>query len=109
MELAIIFVSWNTREILRQCLQSVYASQTDKEFEVWVVDNGSIDGSVEMITESFPSAKLISNDKNVGFAHANNQAIESSSSKYLMLLNPDTVIPTTLAIAKMEQKLKRRK
>ena len=76
MDLTIIIVSWNTREILRQCLQSVFASQTSKKFKVWVVDNGSTDGSGQMIKEFFPQVQIISNDDNVGFAHANNQAIK---------------------------------
>lgn len=92
MDLAIIIVSWNTREILRQCLQSVFASQTTKKFKVWVVDNGSSDGSGQMIEDFFPQIQMISNDDNVGFAHANNQAIKASSSDYVMLLNPDTVV-----------------
>lgn len=92
MDLAIIIVSWNTREILRRCLQSVFASQTSKKFKVWVVDNGSTDGSVQMIKEFFPQSQIISNDDNVGFAHANNQAIKDSSGEYVMLLNPDTVV-----------------
>ena len=92
MELTIIIVSWNTREILRQCLQSVFASQTTKNLKVWVVDNGSSDGSGQMIEDLFPQVQIISNDDNVGFAHANNQAIKASSSDYVMLLNPDTIL-----------------
>jgi GT2 family glycosyltransferase len=92
MDLAIIIVSWNTREILRHCLQSVFASQTTKKFKVWVVDNGSSDGTGQMIKEFFSQIQIISNDDNVGFAHANNQAIMDSSGDYVMLLNPDTVV-----------------
>ncbi len=92
MDIAIIIVNWNTRDILGQCLQSVFASQTAKQFEVWVVDNGSSDGSKQMIKESYPRTRLISNGDNVGFARANNQAVELSSGDYVMLLNPDTVV-----------------
>jgi GT2 family glycosyltransferase len=92
MDVSIIIVNWNTRELLSQCLQSVYASRTTKEIEVWVVDNGSTDGSVEMVRENYPQANLTVNEKNVGFAHANNQAIKRSSGDTVLLLNPDTVV-----------------
>lgn len=92
MDIAIIIVNWNTRDILGQCLQSVFASQTAKQFEVWVVDNGSSDGSKQMIKDSYPRTRLISNCDNVGFARANNQAVELSSGDYVMLLNPDTMV-----------------
>jgi N-acetylglucosaminyl-diphospho-decaprenol L-rhamnosyltransferase len=92
MDVSIIIVNWNTRELLSQCLQSVYASQTTKEIEVWVVDNGSSDGSVEIVRENYPQVNLTVNIKNVGFAHANNQALKRSSGDTLMLLNPDTVV-----------------
>lgn len=92
MDLAIIIVNWNTRDILEQCLHSVYSSQTTKQFEVWVVDNGSSDGSELMIKEKFPQTRLITNIDNVGFAQANNQAIDNSIGDYVLLLNPDTVV-----------------
>jgi len=92
MDVSIIIVNWNTRELLSQCLQSIYASRTTKEIEVWVVDNGSTDGSVEMVRENFPQVEITVNEKNVGFAHANNQAIKRSSGDTVMLLNPDTVV-----------------
>lgn len=60
--------------------------------EVWVVDNNSVDGSVEMVTEKFPSVKLIANKENLGFSKANNQAIRQSNAEYMLLLNPDTVL-----------------
>ena len=92
MELSIVIVNWNTRDVLEQCLKSIYASQTTKQFDVWVVDNSSSDSSVQMVRESFSRVRLIANEGNVGFAHANNQAINNSSGEYVMLLNPDTVI-----------------
>jgi len=92
MDVSIIIVNWNTQEILSQCLNSIYTSRTAKKFEVWVVDNGSSDASVKMIMESYPQVRLIANEKNVGFAHANNQAFIQSSGEIVMLLNPDTVI-----------------
>jgi len=92
MDLSIIIVNWNTRDLLAQCLQSVYAHPPEGEFEVWVVDNASTDGSAEMVRERFPQARLIRNAENVGFARANNQAIRQSSGRYVLLLNPDTEV-----------------
>ena len=96
MDLSIIIVSWNTREILAGCLHSVFESETSRQFEVLVVDNASTDGSGDMIREVYPQTLLFSNQENVGFARANNQAIASSSGKYVMLLNPDTVVDNTV-------------
>jgi len=92
MDLAIIIVNWNTRDILEQCLHSVYSSKTTKHIDVWVVDNGSSDGSERMILEKYPQTRLITNNDNVGFAQANNQAITNSKGDYVLLLNPDTVV-----------------
>jgi len=92
LDLSIVIVNWNTQDILTECLHSIFASRTNNYYEVWVVDNGSTDGSVQMIKEGYPQVELIANKENVGFAHANNQAINQSSGEYVMLLNPDTVI-----------------
>lgn len=92
MDLTIIIVNWNTRELLDKCLASVYASQTNLKFDVWVIDNQSFDNSIEMIRENYPNTILIKNENNVGFAQANNQAINKSSSEFVMLLNPDTIV-----------------
>ncbi|MFL7892992.1 MAG: glycosyltransferase family 2 protein [Anaerolineales bacterium] len=92
MDVSIIIVNWNTRDLLSQCLRSIFASRTTKEIEVWVVDNGSTDDSVEMVREDFPQVEITVNEHNVGFAHANNQAIKRSSGDTVMLLNPDTLV-----------------
>lgn len=92
MDLSIIIVNWNTRELLAQCLSSVYAYPPISSFEVWVVDNASKDNSIEMIKGRFPQVRLIENQANVGFARANNQAIRESTGKYVLLLNPDTEV-----------------
>ncbi len=95
--LSIIIVTWNTRELLAQCLDSVYANPPDAPFDVWVVDNASSDGSAAMVRQRFPHVHLIENGENVGFARANNQAIRASSGEYALLLNSDTIIqPGTL-------------
>lgn len=92
MDLSIVIVSWNTRKLLEGCLSSIYANPPRDSFEVFVVDNASADGSVEMLRESFPQVQIIENSKNIGFARANNQAIERTKGRYLLLLNPDTEI-----------------
>lgn len=90
--LSILIVSWNTCDILDQCLQSVFANPPDCSFEVLVVDNASTDGSVAMVRERYPQVRLIQNQSNLGFAGANNQAIRASSGGYVLLLNPDTKV-----------------
>jgi len=92
MDLSIIIVNWNTKEYLQKCLGSIYAYAPQIAFEIWVVDNNSQDQSIEMLKNKFPQVKLIVNRQNVGFAKANNQAIRKSSGKYILLLNPDTVV-----------------
>lgn len=92
INLSIIIVSCNTRNILRNCLESIFENIKDIDFEVWVVDNASSDGSLEMIEKEFPEVKTIANKENLGFAKANNQAIKKVEGKYIFLLNPDAVI-----------------
>lgn len=92
MDLSIVIVSWNTREILAQCLRSVVRHPPSGTFDVWVVDNDSTDGSAQMIKEDFPDVRLIENRENIGFAPANNQAIRASDGEYVLLLNPDTEV-----------------
>lgn len=92
MDLSILVVNWNTRDLLEECLKSIYSNVHKISFEVWVVDNGSSDGSREMIKEQFPQVGLIENKDNLGFARANNQAIKRSSGKYELLLNSDTLV-----------------
>lgn len=91
-ELSIIIVDWNTRDLLRDCLSSVYDETRVTSFEVFVVDNASSDGSVEMVKREFPQVRLIENRENLGFARANNQGIKQSRGSYILLLNPDTVV-----------------
>ena len=85
-------VNWNTRDLLRGCLKSIYENPPQMEYEVFVVDNASTDGSWEMVKREFPDIKLIRNQENLGFARANNQALRESKGKYILLLNPDTII-----------------
>ncbi len=89
---SILIVSWNTREILRDCLRTVYEQTKNVPFEVIVVDNASADGSVEMVRTAFPQAVLRANTTNRGFAAANNQGIEVAQGRYVLLLNSDTLV-----------------
>lgn len=97
MDLSIVIVSYNVREKLQKNLESIYNSLGDFSFEVFVVDNNSIDNSAEMVEEFFPQVHLIKNDKNLGFSVANNMAIKKASGNFILLLNPDMrLFPETL-------------
>jgi len=92
MKLSVIIVNYNVEFFLEQCLNSVFIALKHAEGEVFVVDNNSIDGSVEMVKTKFPQVKLIANKDNVGFSRANNQALRIATGEYHLLLNPDTIV-----------------
>ena len=92
LDLSIIIVSFNTCEVLVDCLRSVYAHTVDLSFEVFVVDNDSKDGSADRIESEFTAVKLIRNSDNTGFSVANNQAIKMTKGRYVVLLNSDTLL-----------------
>lgn len=92
IDISVIIVNYNVEYFLEQCLNSVFNALKTIKGEVFVVDNNSIDGSVEMVKTRFPNVKLIANKHNAGFSKANNQAIVLSEGKYVLLLNPDTVV-----------------
>ena len=92
MKLSVIIVNYNVKAFLEQALLSAQKAAQKVPTEIFVVDNDSVDGSVEMVREKFPDVKLIANKKNVGFSAANNQAILESKGDYVLLLNPDTVV-----------------
>lgn len=92
MRLSVIIVNYNVEFFLEQCLNSVYSGLKHVDGEVFVVDNNSIDGSVEMVKAKFPDVHLIANKDNVGFSRANNQALKIAKGDYHLLLNPDTIV-----------------
>ncbi|MCC6720871.1 MAG: glycosyltransferase [Bacteroidia bacterium] len=92
MKLSVIIVNYNVKYFLEQCLKSVLKSAKGIDCEIWVVDNNSVDGSVEMLKEKFDNVNLIENKENSGFSKANNLAINKSKGEYILLLNPDTVV-----------------
>ena len=100
IDVSIIVVNWNVRELLRECLRSTLEDGgiPAERLELIVVDNDSRDGSVDMVRAEFPQLPLIANTDNVGFGRANNQALPLCHGRYVLLLNPDTrVLPGALA------------
>jgi len=91
-QISVVIVNRNTKELLRNCLDSLPAGFLDIAYEVWVVDNGSADGSADMVAEEYADIHLIRNDDNLGFAWANNQALERVKTPLALLLNSDTVL-----------------
>lgn len=90
--LSICIVSWNTRDYLRACLQSLRETAGELQTEIIVVDNASTDGSAEMVRDEFPETTLIANSVNQGYARGNNQALRAASGEFRLLLNPDVVV-----------------
>ncbi|HAK00101.1 MAG TPA: glycosyl transferase family 2 [Bacteroidales bacterium] len=98
VDLSVVIVSYNVAYFLDQCLKSVILSGKNLNMEIIVVDNNSVDNSLEMLYSQYPEIKVIANPRNVGFSTANNQAIAQSKGRYILLLNPDTVVePNTLS------------
>jgi GT2 family glycosyltransferase len=91
-DLSIVIVNWNTRDMLRDVLASVYSGVGTLKTEVWVVDNASDDDSVKMVERDFPQVCLITNTENCGFAAANNQALRLARARHHLLLNSDTLV-----------------
>jgi len=92
MDLSVIIVNYNVRYFLEQCLHSVRKASENTGCEIFVVDNNSGDGSCSMVIRQFPEVRLIRNLHNAGFSAANNQAIRLSTGKFILLLNPDTLV-----------------
>ena len=92
MDVSIIIVNYNTKELLKNCLISIFEQTKNIAFEVIVSDNGSIDGSIEMIKTTFPQVILLENKKNLGFGAANNRGLEISKGEFVFYLNSDTIL-----------------
>lgn len=92
VDISICMVSFNSEKVLPNCLKSIYASSPSVTREIILVDNNSVDGTVNMVENTFPDVKLIVNNKNVGFSKATNQALRMSGGRYLLWLNCDTII-----------------
>ena len=92
VDISIIIVNWNTKELLIDCLISVFQTVKNVTFEVWLVDNASTDGSVETAKDRFPEIRVIENQENLGYAVANNRALKRMRGRYALLLNTDAVL-----------------
>jgi GT2 family glycosyltransferase len=91
-DVSIVIVNYYSTELLKDCLDSIYNFTKGIDFEIIVVDNGSVAGELENLIKGFPRIKLIKNDSNKGFGTANNQGVEAASGKYVLLLNNDTIL-----------------
>lgn len=91
-DLSVIIVNWNTKDLLRQCIESIKAHTQKISYEIIVVDNFSSDGSAEMVESNFPEVTLIENKENKGFGRANNQGLVQAGGKYILFLNSDVAV-----------------
>ncbi len=91
-DLSVIIVNWNTKKLLLNCIESFYRTTKGLTFEIFVVDNGSQDGSVDSVGRTFPEIELIQNQENLGFARANNDALRKSTGRYALLSNTDVIL-----------------
>lgn len=90
--ISVIIVSWNAKNYLRECLEALYTRTTTQDFDVWVLDNDSSDGSPDMVATEFPQVRLVRTGENLGFAKANNLGIRQSEGRYLALVNSDAIV-----------------
>ncbi len=91
-DLSVIIVNWNTKELLLNCIEAFYRTANGLTSEIFVVDNGSVDGSAESVRRTFPEIELIENERNLGFARANNDALRRRKGRYALLLNTDAIL-----------------
>jgi GT2 family glycosyltransferase len=90
--LSIILVNWNTKDYVLDCIQSIIDNPPRRSYDIWLVDNGSIDGTADAVREHFPDVKLIVNETKISYALANNDAGHKSAGAHLLFLNVDTVV-----------------
>jgi len=91
-DLSIIIVNWNTKDYLAGCLASIKDNTKNISYEIIVADNGSADGSADLVEQDFPGVSLIRNEENLGFGRANNQGLAKASGKYILFLNSDVAV-----------------
>lgn len=92
VDISLIIVNWNTKDLLLQCLSSIQQTIQDLSYDIWVVDNASSDGSAEAVKARFPNIHLLENRVNMGFAAANNTALKKMAGRYALLLNTDATL-----------------
>ena len=92
MDISIIIVNYNVKEFIKQAIISIKKACEKLEYEIFIVDNASTDGSQNLISDKFPEVHLITNSDNRGFAAANNQAIRKAAGEYILLIKPDTIV-----------------
>ncbi len=92
LELSIVLVNWNTRDLTIACIQSILDNPPDRTCDIWLVDNGSTDDTADAVRELFPSVNLIAHDTKISYSLANNEAGERSAGRHLLFLNVDTVV-----------------
>ena len=92
MDVSVVIVNYNTKALLKQCLESIYVKTQNIDFEIIVIDNASTDDSIQMLKAEFPSVRLIENTENLGFGRASNLGAMSANGNYLIFLNSDTIL-----------------
>ena len=92
VKLSIVIICWNDLKVIEDCLRSIIERTHSTDFEIIVSDNGSTDGSVELIRTNFPDVQVIENRQNLGFARGNNVGIHASKGEFVLILNPDTYV-----------------
>ena len=92
IDLSLCMVTYQARDVLEECLESIYGQEQGVSFELVLVDNGSTDGTIELVRDSYPQVRYIRNEGNAGFQKATNQGLRAAEGRYLMWLNNDTVV-----------------
>lgn len=105
MDISIVIVNWNTGELLHKCVESIVNNTKGINYEIIIVDNNSSDNSCSNIEEDFKNARIIYSKENLGFSRGNNLGIKEAKGRYLLLLNPDTIILSN-AISEAYNKIK---
>lgn len=102
---SIVIVTWNCRDLLIDCLESIARYAGDVSHEILVIDNASADDTLEMLAQTYPGVRIIANDENLGFGRASNQGMAEARSPLICLLNPDTVFTQPNTLARMVQRM----